>query len=137
MILAKPHQQKSFFSCGELECQMVVPTISSASTCTKCWCTACLFAKAKKKSIESLIISDPVEVEGTLTNKDAKPGDKVSCTQYMSPTKEYLIHTNGKESSMEKLCCGAIFVDHATNHNFTNHQANLTVATIVESKHKY
>ena len=103
MILAKPHQQKGSFSCGEIECQIVVPTNSSASTCTKCWCTDCLFAKAKKKSIESSITSDLVEVEGALTKKDAQPGNKVSCDQYISPTKGCLIHTQGKESSMEQL----------------------------------
>ena len=48
MIPVKPHQQKSSLVRGELECQMVVPTNSSASTCTKYLCTACLFAKAKK-----------------------------------------------------------------------------------------
>ena len=72
---------------------MVVPTISSASTCTKCWCTACLFVKAKKKSIELSVTSDLAEVEGTLTNKDAQPGDEILCDQYMSPTKGRLIHT--------------------------------------------
>ena len=43
-----------------------------------CWCTACLFEKAKKKSIEPSVTSDLAEVEGVLTNKDAQPGDKVS-----------------------------------------------------------
>ena len=50
------------------------------------------------------------------TNKDTHPGDKVSCDQYMSPTKGRLIHTRGKESSMKQLCGGTIFVDHATMH---------------------
>ena len=101
MILTNPHQQKGFLSRGEIERHIVVPTIPSTSTCTKCWCTAYLFAKAKKKSIESLVTSDLAEVEGALTNKDAQPGDKVSCDQYMSPTKGHLIHIRGKESSMK------------------------------------
>ena len=116
---------------------MVVPTVSSALICTKYWCTACLFAKAKKKSIESSVTSDLAEVEGALTNKDAQPGDKVSCDQYMSPTKGCLIHTRGKESSMKQLCGGTIFVDHTTYYIFNSHQVNLMAATTVESKQKY
>ena len=98
-------------------------------------CTAYLFAKGKKKSIESSATSNLSEAESTLNNKDAQPGDKVSCDQYMSPTKIRLIHTHGKESSMKQLCGGIIFVDHANRYIFNNHKVNLTAATIVESKH--
>ena len=115
---------------------MAVPTISSISTCTKCWCTACLFAETRKKSIESSVTSDLAEVDGALTNKDAQPGDTVLCDQYMFPTKGRLIHTRGKKPSMKQLCVGTIFVDYATNYNFNNHQVNLTAATTVKSKHK-
>ena len=37
---------------------------------------------------------------------------------------------------MKQLYGGTIFVDHATNYIFNNHQVNLTAATTVESKHK-
>ena len=77
---------------------MVIPTYLSALTCTKYWCTAYLFAKAKKKSIESSVTTDLAEVESALTNKDVQPGDRVPCDQYMSPAKRRLIHTRGKES---------------------------------------
>ena len=108
MILEKPHQQKGSLLSREKGRTMVVPFILSASTCTKCWCLACLFAKAKKNSIDSSFLYDPVEVEGALTNKEAQPGNKISCDQYMSSTKERLIHTRGKESSMKQLCGGKI-----------------------------
>ena len=136
MILAKPHQQKGSSSRGEIERQIVVPINISASTCTKCWCTACLFAKAKNKSIESSVTTDLAEVEGALTNKDVQHCDTVSCDQYMSSTKGRLIHTRGKESSMKQLCGGTIFVDHATNYIFHSQQVNLTTATTVKSKEK-
>ena len=103
MILAKPHQQKGSSSCGEIERQMVIPIHSSASTCTKCLCTACLFAKAKKKIIESSVTTNLAEIEGALTQKNAQPGDKVSCDQYMSPTKGRLVQTRGKESSITNM----------------------------------
>ena len=73
MILAKPHQTKGSSSRGEIERQMVVPINLSASTCTKCWCIVCMFANAKKKSIESSVTTDLAEVEGALTNKDYNP----------------------------------------------------------------
>ena len=72
---------------------MVVPSISNTTTCKQCWCTACLFAKQKKKTPDSSLKVDIPEVEGILTNKDVYPGDKVSCDQYMSPTKGRLIYT--------------------------------------------
>ena len=58
---------------------MVVPSISNTSTCKQCWCTACVFAKAKKKNPDSSLKVDIPEVEGILTNKDTHPGDKVLC----------------------------------------------------------
>ena len=125
MILAKPYQQKGSLSREEKNAKWLYY-----------WCTACLFAITQKKSIESSITSDLVEVEGALTKKDPQPGDKVSCDQYMSTTKGRLIHIRGKGSSMKQVCFGTIFVDHATNYIFNNHKINLTAATTVESKHK-
>ena len=37
---------------------------------------------------------------------------------------------------MKQLCGGTIFINHATDHIFNNHQVNLTAANTVESKHK-
>ena len=37
---------------------------------------------------------------------------------------------------MKQLCGGIIFVNHATNYIFNNHQLNLIAATTVKSKHK-
>ena len=137
MILARPHQPKGSFDRGEIEHQIVVPSMSNTSTCKQCWCTACLFAKPKKKTPDSTLKVDIPKLVGVLTNKDTQPGDKVSCDQYMSPTKGRLVYTRGIEYSMEQLYGGAIFVDHATNFIFNNHQVNLTAASTVTSKHKY
>lgn len=80
--------------------------------------------------------SDLLIVEGARTNKDAHPGGKVSCDQYMSPTKGRLIHTCGKESSMKQLYIDTIFVDHAANYILNKHHVNLTAATTIGSKHQ-
>ena len=40
IILARPHQPKGSFDCGEIERRMVVPIISTASIFKQCWYTA-------------------------------------------------------------------------------------------------
>jgi hypothetical protein len=54
----------------------------------------------------------------------------------MSPTKGPLTHTRGLESSSKQYAGGTIFIDHATNFLFNNHQVNLTAELTVENKHK-
>jgi hypothetical protein len=53
----------------------------------------------------------------------------------MSPSKGRLPHTKGLESSSKQYVGGIIFIDHATNYVFNNHQINLTAVTTIESKH--
>jgi hypothetical protein len=75
-------------------------------------------------------------LEGVLSEGSLNRGDKVSCDQYMSPSKGRLQHTRGQESSLKKYVSGTISTDHATNFLFNNHQVNLTAASTVESKHE-
>ena len=108
MILARPHQKKDSESRGEFERQMVIPIHPNASTCAQFWCPACLYAKQKRKNPTSTQKTDRPELEGVLTASDTQPGDKVSCDQYMSPTKGWLMHTRRKDSSMKQLCGGRV-----------------------------
>jgi hypothetical protein len=135
MILARPRQPKQAEATGELVRQMVVSSESGTSTCQTFCCTACLYAKQKRKTPDSSTETKNKDLEGLLTNGDLNPGDKVSCDQYMSPSKGRLMHTKGLESSSEQYVGGTIFIDHATNYLFANHQVNLTAASTVESKH--
>ena len=80
---------------------MVVPIHPNASSCAPFWFPACLYAKQKRKNPASTLKTDRPELEGVLTANDTQPGDKVSCDQYMSPTKGRLIHTRGKESAIK------------------------------------
>ena len=136
MILARPRQPKGAEETGELVRQMVVPSESGTSSCQSFCCTACLYAKQKRKTPDSSTEIKNKDFEGALTSDDLNPGDKVSCDQYMSPSKGRLLHTKGQESSSKQYVGGTIFIDHATNFLFTNHQVNLTAASTVESKHK-
>ena len=141
MILSKPKQPKVSKDRGELIPHMVVPTKTGTTTCSVCICTACQYAKQKRKTPDSSVEIDNVALEGALTAGDLYPGDKVSCDQYMSPSKGRLQHTKGLESSSKQYVGGTMFIDHATNYMvFNNHQINLTAVktiavTAIESKH--
>jgi hypothetical protein len=135
MILAIPRQPKQAELTGELVRQMVIPSEIGTSSCQTFCCTGCLYAKQKRKTPDSSIEMKNKDLEGLLTNGDLDPGDKVSCDQYMSPSKGRLQHTKGLESSSNQYVGGTIFIDHATNYLSTNHQVNLTAASTVESRH--
>ena len=55
----------------------------------------------------------------------------------MSTTLGRQPNTFGKEHSNKRLVGGTIFVDHATNFTFHNHQINLTATDTVRSKHLF
>jgi hypothetical protein len=136
MVLARPRQPEQAELTGELVRKMVKPSKSGTSTCQTFCCTACLYAKQKRNTPDSSIEIKRKDLEGVLTNGDLHPGDKVSCDQYMSPSKGRLLHTKGLESNSKQYVGGTIFIDHATNFLSTNHQINLTAASTVESKHQ-
>jgi hypothetical protein len=136
MILSRPRQPKHSAESGEIVPQIVTPSESGTSNCETFCCTACLYAKQKRKTADSSIEIKNKELKGALTKNDIYPGDAVSCDQYMSPTKGHLTHTRGLESLSKQYVGGTIFIDHATNFLFNNHQVNLTAESTVESKHK-
>jgi hypothetical protein len=135
MILSRPQQPKGSDERGELVPHMVVPTKTGTTTCPICICTACQYAKQKQKTPDSSIEIKNEALEGALTAGDLYPGEKVSCDQFMSPSKGRLQHAKGLESSSKQYVGGTIFIDHATNYVFNNHQVNLTAVTTIESKH--
>jgi hypothetical protein len=135
IILSKPQQLKGSVERGEITPHMVVPTKTGTTTCAVCICTACQYAKQKRTTPDSSIEVKNEDLEGVLTAGDLHPGDKVSCDQYMSPSKGRLQHTRGAESSSNQYVGGTIFIDHATNYLFNNHQVNLTAVSTIESKH--
>jgi len=135
MILSKPRQPKNTAITGERIPQICVPTETGTSTCESFCCTACLYAKQKRRTPDSSTETKNKDLEGALTKDDLSPGDVVSCDQYMSPSKGRLSHTRGKEASSNQYVGGTIFIDHATNYLFVNHQVNLTCESTVASKH--
>jgi hypothetical protein len=136
MILSRPHQPKGSSERGELVRQMVIPSQNLTTTCPSFCCVACQYAKQKRTTPDSSTETKNSDLEGALTEGDLQAGDKVSCDQYMSPSKGRLQHTKGLESTANQYVGGTLFVDHATNFIFNNHQVNLTAIATIESKHK-
>ena len=113
--------------------QMITPRHIGSSSCdlTLLKCEACQLAKQKARHPCSKISSSINELEGSLSQNILKPGQRISCDQYMSSTLGRQAHTFGKEHANKRLVGGTIFVDHATNFIFHNHQINLTATETV------
>jgi hypothetical protein len=93
MVLSKPRQPKNTAITGEIISQICVPTETGTSTCESFCCTACLYAKQKRRTPDSSTETKNKQLEGAFTKDDLLPGDVVSYDQYMSPSKGRLSHT--------------------------------------------
>ena len=119
--------------------RMITPRHIGSSSCdlTLLKCEACQLAKQKSRHPWSKFSSNINELEGRLSQNILKPGQIISCDQYMSTTLGRQPHTFGREHNNKRLVGGTIFVDHATNFIFHNHQINLTSTETVRSKHLF
>jgi hypothetical protein len=73
MILSKPHQPKGSVSRGELDRQIVIPSENGASSCDSFFCTACQYAKQKRKIPDSLSKTSVTTLEGVLSKGSLNP----------------------------------------------------------------
>ena len=134
-LLRKPHTPRGAIDHGHLHSRFIVPTHNEASSCQPPKCEACQYAKQKRTTPLNPKHKDADYREGMLSIGKTDPGDCISCDQYMSTTLGRLSHTLGKEDKSRQLVGGTMFVDHATNFIFHRHQANLTSAESIRSKH--
>ena len=134
-LLSHPSQPKGAQSRGELSLPLITPSLKGSSNCKPPRCEACQYAKQKRTTPLSVKHPSPDAEEGALTRNQLRPGDRVSCDQYISTTLGRLPHTQGKEAKSSQLVGGTMFVDHASNFIFHRHQVNLTAAESVRSKH--
>jgi hypothetical protein len=81
MIMSRPRQPKDSANNGEAVCQMVVPSENRTSSCESFCCTACQYAKQKRKTPDSMSKTSVIELKGLLSEGSLSPGDKVSCDQ--------------------------------------------------------
>ncbi len=86
-------------------------------------CTACLYAKASKRSPDNLA-PRPSSKKQVLKQDHLKPGDCISVDHYFSPIIGQIPHTFGKERS--GYTCGSLFVDYASGKifNFPQYSTN-------------
>ena len=115
--------------------QILKPRNPRASSCPTAMCQACQYAKQKRRQPETTKHT-PIN-QGTLDANILKPGQRVSADQYYSSVRGRLPHTKGKESETDQYCGGTIFVDHATDLVYHQHQIGLTAAETVHSKHTF
>ena len=68
--------------------------------------------------------------------KQLQPAELISLDNYDSPVLGRLPHTRGKEAEQDKVKCGTIFVDHATQFIKVFHQVSLHVHEALKGKHE-
>lgn len=102
-------------------------------------CAACQMAKQSRRSTatENPRRGGTQPDEMVLRRGHLDPGDKVSIDQYHATINGRHEHTKGKERTSKQYQGGTIFVDHATQHMFVNHQKSLGARDTVSSKRKY
>ena len=134
-LLSKPGQPRGSIGRGEINTSTCIPALPGSSSCKPPRCEACQYAKQKRTTPHNPKHPSSDYEEGSLSRNQLHPGDRLSCDQYMSTTQGRLAHTQGKEAKSFKLVGGTMFIDHATNYIFHQHQINLTAAASVNSKH--
>lgn len=77
-------------------------------------CTACQYAKQRRRSTPGTVISSVPEQQGSLTANRLYPGQEVSVDHFHSNPRGRLLTSYGKETTDRKYMGGCVFVDHAT-----------------------
>jgi hypothetical protein len=131
-LLQKPRTT----SFNDLQSRLICPSNNKSSHCQLPLCTACQYAKQKRKNPPKATVATPITTTG-LSDDTLLPGARVSVDLYCSSTLGRLPHTFGKEKSALQFTGGAIFVDHATRLIHNTHQHSTTTAESVLSKHLF
>jgi hypothetical protein len=97
----------------------------------------CQYAKQKRRPTSTSVKKASREAQRAASSNILQPGQKVSVDLYQSTILWRLRHTKGKEAEDEKYAGGAILLDIASMFIFVKHQANLTVAATLTSKHAF
>ena len=111
----------------------------AASQCVIPKCSACLYAKQRRRPAPTGRTIKVSDRDGILRQGNLLPGQEISVDHFMCSQRGRLFQTRGKESDKDKYCGGCIFVDHASNYvhiefmqAFTSH-ATLDAKTAFEA----
>jgi hypothetical protein len=109
-----------------------IPTrFPTTSTCTPPKCTACEYAKAKRRHID---VSSSTTPRTNIVRKELLPGERVSIDQYESSARGRLSTSRGKTSFGQKLSGGTIYCDHASRYIECHHQVSLRALDTIRGK---
>ena len=114
----------------------IIPINNRSSHIQHPLCTACQFAKQKKRCPPTHTTGKHSEAGGASDNI-VRPGMRVSTDLYASTIRGRLPDTFGRESPDRQYSAGAIFVDQASKFVYVLHQVSTTASETVRSKHQF
>ena len=116
----------------------VIPTKQpGASRCPHFKCPACQLGRQHRRTPDSQTTHQIPEKEMAIRRERLTPGDKVSMDQCVCKQQGRLEHTYGKEDESIKYNGGTIFVDHASQFVWIQHQVSLRVGETLTGKHAF
>ena len=100
-------------------------------------CTACQYAKQRRKTTPGTIKKIVKKVVDTLKQNHLFPGSETSVDHFHCNPLGRLLHTYGKEPADAKYKGGAIFTDHATGYTHVELQTSLNSHHTLRAKQAY
>ena len=123
---------------GEVAEPPVIPSgFETISKCDAPECAACQLSKQHRRKPGTEVTRRLPNKEMVIRRDDLKPGQKVSCDQYISKTPGRLSTTYGKERPTQQYNGGTIFVDHASGYIFIRNQVSLGIGETLQSKNTF
>ena len=110
---------------------------AAAKLITGPMCTACQYAKQRRKTSPGTVKRNVPSEEGALKSERLFPGQQVSVDHFVSNPKGRLLTTYGKEADSQRYCGGCIFVDHATSFVHIELQTHLNSHETLKAKKSF
>ena len=111
---------------------------SSAAKLTHCpMCTACQFAKQRRKPMPGTVVKPIKEETNTLKRDKLFPGQEISIDHFLCNPLGRLLNTYGREKADAKYKGGCIFVDHSSNMTHVELQTHLNSHATLEAKKNF
>ncbi len=122
---------------GEAEQPVIPVRQDTTARCPHIKCPACQMAKQHRRTPDSSTMHQNPDLEMALRHGDLHPGDRVLMDQYVCRQLGRLPHTYGREDQSTQYTGGTIFVDHASQYIWVNHQISLRVGDTLRGKHAF
>ena len=100
-------------------------------------CTACQYAKQRRKTTPGTVKVPIPESLNTLKRDRLFPGQEISIDHFHCNPLGRLLHTYGKESNEDKYKGGCIFVDHSSGYTHVELQSHLNSHETLKAKKSF